>query len=171
MELFAFAYYSKLSSQDLQKVKIFILSKNLKVHNQKILPKDLPEWTGWIDFILVLFQLQWCNLTLARRFWATKVCLRASKISKICLFDCPTGRATSWKANFENYSRHSLIKGINSYQYNTAWAILFKNSINRPKRCNLIENKTLAQIFSCEFCETSRNNFFLQKLFGRLLLN
>ena len=23
---------------------------------------------------------------------------------------CPTGQATSWKANSENYSRHSLIK-------------------------------------------------------------
>ena len=23
--------------------------------------------------------MQWCNLTLARRFWATKVCLRVSK--------------------------------------------------------------------------------------------
>ena len=53
---------------------------------------------------------QWCNLTFSRRFWATKVCLRASKISKICLFGCPTGWATSWKANFENYSRYSLIK-------------------------------------------------------------
>ena len=34
---------------------------------------------------------QWCNLTFSRRFWVTKVCLRASKISKICLFGCPTG--------------------------------------------------------------------------------
>ena len=53
---------------------------------------------------------QWCNLTLARRFWATKVCLWTSKIFKICLFGCPTRRAVSWKANFENYSRYSLIK-------------------------------------------------------------
>ena len=29
---------------------------------------------------------QWCNLTHAQRFWATKVCLRARKISKICLW-------------------------------------------------------------------------------------
>ena len=33
-----------------------------------------------------------CNLTW---FWATKVCLQASKVSKICLFSHPTGRATS----------------------------------------------------------------------------
>ena len=53
---------------------------------------------------------QWCNLTLARHFWATKVCLWASKTSKICLFGCPTGQATFWKANFENCSGYSLIK-------------------------------------------------------------
>ena len=53
---------------------------------------------------------QWSNVTLARRFWATKVCLLVSKISKICLFGCPTGRATSWKANFENFSKYYLVK-------------------------------------------------------------
>ena len=53
---------------------------------------------------------QWCNLTLARWFWVTKVCLQVSKISQICLFGRLTGRATFWKANFENYSRYSLIK-------------------------------------------------------------
>ena len=63
---------------------------------------------------------QWCNLILARQFWAAKVCLRGSKIFKICLFGCPTGRATSWKASFENCYRYSLIKW---YQF-TVWAIL-----------------------------------------------
>ena len=52
----------------------------------------------------------WCNLTLTWWFWATKVCLQVSIISKICRFGCPTGRATFWKANFENYSKYSLIK-------------------------------------------------------------
>ena len=28
---------------------------------------------------------QWCNLTLVRRFWVTKVCLRVSGNSQICL--------------------------------------------------------------------------------------
>ena len=38
---------------------------------------------------------QWCNLTLAQRFWRTKVCLRVSNISKICLLRHPTRPATS----------------------------------------------------------------------------
>ena len=65
---------------------------------------------------LDIFMIKWwtnnqcCNLALAWRFWATKVCVRASKIPKLCLFGCPTDRATSWKANFKNHSRNSLIK-------------------------------------------------------------
>ena len=54
--------------------------------------------------------VHWCNLTLAKRFWVTKVCLWASKISRMCLFGHLTGWATSWKANFENCSRYYLIK-------------------------------------------------------------
>ena len=54
--------------------------------------------------------IQWCNLTLARWFWTTKVCLQASKISKICQFGHANGQVTFSKANFENYSRYSLIK-------------------------------------------------------------
>ena len=38
---------------------------------------------------------QWCNLTLARQFWRTKVCLWVSKISKICLFGRTTRPAPS----------------------------------------------------------------------------
>ena len=45
-----------------------------------------------------------------RWFWMTKVCLQVREIPKICLFGCLTGWATSWKANFENYSRSFLIK-------------------------------------------------------------
>ena len=37
---------------------------------------------------------QWCNLMLARWFWATELCLWASKISNIRLFGRPTGQAT-----------------------------------------------------------------------------
>ena len=36
---------------------------------------------------------------------------------------------------------------------------LFFNSY-RPQTCNLIEKKTLAQVFSCEFCEISMKNIF-----------
>ena len=33
-----------------------------------------------------------------------------------------------------------------------------------PQACNLIEKETLAQVFSCEFCEISKNAFFTEHL-------
>ena len=32
------------------------------------------------------------------------------------------------------------------------------------KACNFIKNETLAQVFSCEFCEISKNTFFTEHL-------
>ena len=42
------------------------------------------------------------------------------------------------------------------------------NDNSRPQDCNFIKIETLAQVFSCEFCEISKNTF-LQKTSGRLL--
>ena len=33
-----------------------------------------------------------------------------------------------------------------------------------PEACNFIEKETLAQVFSCEFCEISKNIFFTDHL-------
>ena len=33
-----------------------------------------------------------------------------------------------------------------------------------PEVCNFIKKETLAQLFSCEFYEISKNNFFTEKL-------
>ena len=40
----------------------------------------------------------------------------------------------------------------------------------RPEACNFIKKETLAQVFSCEYCEILKNNF-LQNTSGRLLLS
>ena len=34
-------------------------------------------------------------------------------------------------------------------------------SRQRPEGCNFIKKEALAQVFFCEFCETSKENFFL----------
>ena len=33
-----------------------------------------------------------------------------------------------------------------------------------PEACNFIKRETLAQVFSCEFCEISKTTFFTQHL-------
>ena len=34
----------------------------------------------------------------------------------------------------------------------------------KPQACNFIKKETLAQVFSCEFCEISKKNFFTEHL-------
>ena len=33
----------------------------------------------------------------------------------------------------------------------------------RPKSCNFIKKEALAQVFSCKFCEISKNTFFTEQ--------
>ena len=39
-----------------------------------------------------------------------------------------------------------------------------KRNSQRPQACNFIKKETLAQVFSCEFCEISNNTFFTEHL-------
>ena len=34
----------------------------------------------------------------------------------------------------------------------------------RPQACNFIKKEILAQVFSCEFCDISKNTFFIEHL-------
>ena len=36
--------------------------------------------------------------------------------------------------------------------------------VPEPKACNFIKKETLAQVFTCEFCEIFNNNFFTEHL-------
>ena len=38
------------------------------------------------------------------------------------------------------------------------------NQISLPQACNFIKKETLAQVFSCEFFEISKNNIFTEHL-------
>ena len=46
---------------------------------------------------------------------------------------------------------------------------LFQKSC-RPEACNFIKKETLAQVFSCEFCEISTNTFFTEHLWTTAFL-
>ena len=37
--------------------------------------------------------------------------------------------------------------------------------------CNFIKKETLAQVFSCEFCEISKNTFFTERLWTTASVN
>ena len=42
-------------------------------------------------------------------------------------------------------------------------------SLLQPQACNFIKKETLAQVFSCEFCEIFKNTFFTEHLRWLLL--
>ena len=72
-------------------------------------------------------------------------------------------RGVPWKKVFLKISQNS--------QENTCTraSFLIKFERLRLQFYNFIKNETLAQVFSCEFCETFKNRF-LQNTSGRLLL-
>ena len=41
-----------------------------------------------------------------------------------------------------------------------AFLEISQNSQENTEACNFIKKETLAQVFSCEFCEISKNTFF-----------
>ena len=40
-----------------------------------------------------------------------------------------------------------------------------------PEACNFIKKETLAQVFSCEFCEISKSTFFTDHLWTTASVN
>ena len=48
----------------------------------------------------------------------------------------------------------------NSQENTCAKDFLNKVAGLRPRACNFIKKKSLAQVFACEFCEISKNTFF-----------
>ena len=75
---------------------------------------------------------------------------------------------------------HFLVFGLNTEIYGVNFRIhskKTKESITSQKlgsqyfwqACNFIKNETLAQVFSCEFCEISKNTFFIEHLWWLLL--
>ena len=53
------------------------------------------------------------------------------------------------------------------------WQSLFFSKV-AGEACNFIKKETLAQVFSCEFCEISKNTYFTEHLWttasGKLVL-
>ena len=60
------------------------------------------------------------------------------------------------------FCKEAFLEISQSSQENTCARVSF--SIKLPETCNFIKKVTLAQVFSCEFCETSEDSFFTEHL-------
>ena len=58
----------------------------------------------------------------------------------------------------------------NSQKNTCTWVSFNKVAGLRPEACNFIKKETLAQVFSCEFCEIFKNPFFIEQLWWLLLI-
>ena len=58
----------------------------------------------------------------------------------------------------------SIINFWTNVTYNVGVSIYRKTQENTGQACNFIKKESLAQVFSCEFCEISKNTFFTEQL-------
>ena len=49
-------------------------------------------------------------------------------------------------------------------KFDTNMAPILWTILNKPEAYNFVETKALAQVFSCEFFEMFKNNFFIEYL-------
>ena len=70
---------------------------------------------------------------------------------------------------FSEYSvKKSFLEISQNVQKNTCARVSFLMKL-QTSPCRFIKKETLAQVFSCEFCEISKNTF-LQSTYGQLFL-
>ena len=63
-----------------------------------------------------------------------------------------------------------LLEISQNSQENTCARVSFLIKLHKGLACNFIKKETLAQVFSCEFCQISKNTFFIERLCWMLLL-
>ena len=67
------------------------------------------------------------------------------------------------------FYKKGVFKNFAKFIEKHRWQSLFFNKV-AGNSCNFIKNETLAQVFSCKFCEISKNIFFTEHLRWLLLV-
>ena len=110
------------------------------------------------DSVSVIFQ--WVSRNFEEQLFlkdtsGTGVCCELREISKNTYF---AEHLWATASDFSSFSKSSRPE-------------VFLKGVLRPEACNFIKQETLAQVFSCEFCEISKNTFFVKYLRCVLLKN
>ena len=68
---------------------------------------------------------------------------------------------TSGSSRSEVFCKKGVLRNFTKFTGKHLCQSLFFNKVAGPgQACNFIKKETLAQVFSCEFCEISKNTFF-----------
>ena len=65
----------------------------------------------------------------------------------------------------EVFCKKGVLRNLPKFTGKHLCRSLFFNKVV-AEACNFIKKETLAQVFSCEFCEISKNTFFTEHLWG-----
>ena len=70
-----------------------------------------------------------------------------------------------FKSNYQGCSvKKGVLRNFAKFTGKHLRQRLFFNKV--AGACNFIKNEALAQVFSCEFCEISKNTFFTEHVWG-----
>ena len=77
-----------------------------------------------------------------------------------------TDSCSNWRTSYRrSHRRCSMEKGVLKYFAKFTRKYLYESHLcNEVDTCNFIKKEQLAQLFSCEFCEISKNTFFTEPL-------
>ena len=77
------------------------------------------------------------------------------------------GMEVAYRSSHQRCSvRKGVLRNFTKFTGKHLRQSLFFNKVAglRPEACNFIKKEALAQVFSCEFCEISKNTFFTEHL-------
>ena len=113
-----------------------------------------PVWHSFISLVLALEELIFCFFFLFYLFLKLALWFWWRFNAPYLIIEAAT-RGVLWKKVFLEISRN--------LQENTCARVSFLIKL-QALACSFIKKKTLAQVFSCEFCESSKNAFFIQNI-------
>ena len=75
------------------------------------------------------------------------------------------------KQSSEVFCKKGVLRNFAKFTEKHLCQVLFFTKVAGlgPRACNSFNKETLAQVFSCEFCEISKNTFFIEHLWWLLL--
>ena len=124
------------------------------------LPHCLHEFSRKI--FLILYSINWPNFIVWLSFPFEAIFI-SWFFEDIINFKINISRSSHQKCSINK----SVLRNFTKFTGNHLCQSLFFNKVARA--CNFIKKETLAQVFSCEFCEILKNTF-LHNTSGRLLL-
>ena len=115
--------------------------------------------TGLIYLLISFIKLALINF----KWYVVNDCIVSRHVDPILLSSKKNRsfyRSSHWRCSVRKVVLRNFAKFTGKH---LCQSLLFNNV---PGPCNFIKKETLAQVFSCEFCEISKNTFFTEHIWA-----